>query len=245
LTPPKHCGADIYSMRPLTGGGPALNLPATCSPGFQPPHIILIHQESVVPPSFFQSLSCDKRVDPFFHSHDGKLHKLRVETYGGASWLTEYSVLTGLSAFSLGGLRQFAQTIMAGKMRETLPQALARCGYRNVAFHPVLRMYLSIGKFLAAVGVDLIFDAKDQGAKSATERDHFYYSSALAEMERHFRTSSQPLFTFIETMATHGPYDYSYMPEITVSGGGVAFFSLLAVFPGIAAIVSLYGLFAG
>jgi hypothetical protein len=199
---------------------PALKLSASCIPASRPPHIILIHQESVVPPSYFPSLVYDRTIDPFFQSFDGKLHSLRVETYGGASWLTEFSVLTGLSAFSLGNLRQFAQTIMAGKVRETLPQALSRCGYRNVAFHPMLRIYLSIGNFLEAVGVHKMFDAKDQGAKSATERDRFYYSSALAEMERHLKTSSQPLFTFIETMATHGPYTYTYMPEVAVSGGG-------------------------
>lgn len=199
--------------------GPALNLPASCIPASKPPHIVLIHQESVVPPSYFPSLGYDRKIDPFFQSHDGKLHKLRVETYGGASWLTEFSVLTGLSAFSLGNLRQFAQTIMAGKVRETLPQALAGCGYRNVAFHPMLRIYLSIGNFLKAVGMHQMFDAKDQGAQSANERDRFYYSSALTEMERHFKTSSQPLFTFIETMATHGPYGYTYMPEVVISGG--------------------------
>jgi hypothetical protein len=186
--------------------GSALNPFTSCTPASRPPHIILIHQESVVPPSYFPSLSYDRSLDRFFQSHDGKLHKLRVETYGGASWLTEFSVLTGLSAFSLGNLRQFAQTIMAGKVRETLPRALALCGYRNVAFHPMLRIYLSIGNFLEAVGVHELFDAKAQGAKSATERDRFYYSSALAEMERHSKTSNQPLFTFIETMATHGPY---------------------------------------
>jgi phosphoglycerol transferase MdoB-like AlkP superfamily enzyme len=199
---------------------PALNLPASCNPASKPPHIILIHQESVVPPSYFPSLSYDRNIDAFFHSHDGKVHKLRVETYGGASWLTEFSVLTGLSAFSLGHLRQFAQTIMGGKVRETLPQVLARCGYRNIAFHPMLRIYLSIEKFLKSVGMHQMFDAKDQGAKSATERDRFYYSSALTEMEHHFKMSGQPLFTFIETMATHGPYSYAYMPEVAVSGGG-------------------------
>jgi Sulfatase len=207
---------DAAAQRP----GRALELPASCAPASKRPHIVLIHQESVVPPSYFPSLAYDRTIDPFFHSHDGKLHRLRVETYGGASWLTEFSVLTGLSAFSLGKLHQFVQTIMAGKVRETLPQALARCGYRNVAFHPMLRIYLSIGNFLNAIGVHQVFDAKDQGAKSATERDRFYYSSAMAEMERQFKTSSQPLFTFIETMATHGPYSYTYMPEVVVSGGG-------------------------
>jgi Sulfatase len=199
---------------------PALTIPAGCNPDSKPPHIILIHQESVVPPSYFPSLTYDRRVDALFRSHDNQVHKLRVETYGGASWLTEFSVLTGLSASSFGHLRQFAQTIMAGKVRETLPQALARCGYRNVAFHPMLRIYLSIGNFLKAVGVHQVFDATDQRAKTAPERDRFYYSNALAEMERHFQTSNQPLFTFIETMATHGPYSYSYMPEVVVSGGG-------------------------
>ena len=202
------------------GSGPMLTLPATCAPASKPPHIVLIHQESVVPPSYFPPLQYDRAIDPFFHSYDGNLHKLRVETYGGASWLTEFSVLTGLSAISLGSLHQFVQTIMAGKVRETLPQALARCGYRNVAFHPMLRIYLSIGSFLEAVGVHRLFDAKDQGAKSGMERDRFYYLSALAEMERHFTRSTQPLFTFIETMATHGPYSYTYMPEVVVSGGG-------------------------
>jgi hypothetical protein len=55
---------------------PALNLPASCTPASKPPHIILIHQESVVPPSYFPSLSYDKNIDAFFHSHDGKVHKL-------------------------------------------------------------------------------------------------------------------------------------------------------------------------
>jgi hypothetical protein len=200
--------------------GPILQPPAGCMPASKPPHIILIHQESVVPPHYFPSVRYDKGIDPLFQSFDGKVHKLRVETYGGASWLTEFSVLTGLSALSLGGLHQFAQTIMAGKVRETLPQALARCGYRNVAVHPMLRIYLAIGKFFQAVGFHQMLDATDQRATSAVERDRFYYTSALGEMERHFKASRQPLFVFIETMATHGPYTYTYMPEVEVPGGG-------------------------
>ena len=193
--------------------------PASCKIVSKPPHIILIHQESVVPPSHFPSLNYQRDLDPFFRSHDGKLRKLRVETYGGASWLTEFSVITGISALSFGNLHQFVQTIMAGKVRDTLPQALDRCGYHNVAFHPMLRIYLSIGKFLTSAGMHEVFDAKAQAAKSATERDRFYYSNALSYMEQHFKTSSRPLFTFIETMATHGPYSYTYMPEVNVPGG--------------------------
>ena len=199
---------------------PALTLPASCTPASKPPHIILIHQESVVPPHFFPQIRYDSSIDPLFQSFDNSVRKLRVETYGGASWLSEFSVLTGISAESLGGLRHFAQTIMARKMRETLPQALGRCGYRNVAVHPMLRAYLAIGHFFDAVGFHQMLDAKDQGATEIIDRDRRYYASALAEAERHLKSSSQPLFLFIETMATHGPYTYTYRPEVDMPGGG-------------------------
>ena len=203
--------------------GPAaagLKEPVQCAPRPRPPHIILIHQESVVPPSHFPSLSYDRSLDPFFHSYDGQLRKLRVETYGGASWLTEFSVLTGLSTYSFAGMRQFVQQVMAGKVGETLPQSLARCGYRNVVFYPMLRHFLGAGRFFEGVGLSEIFDAKSQEATKPNERDRFYYTNLLAEMNRHFRASGQPLFAFVETMATHGSYDYRYMPQVDVPGGG-------------------------
>ena len=82
-------------------------------------------------PSLFATLSYDRAVEPFFHSADGALHELRVETYGGASWLTEFSLLAGVSTHAFGGMRQFVQTFMQGKLKDTLPQALERCGYRT------------------------------------------------------------------------------------------------------------------
>ena len=38
-------------------------------------------------------------------------------------------------------------------------------------------------------------------------------------MERHFKTSRQPMFTYIQTMSAHWPYDYTYEPEVDVPGG--------------------------
>jgi hypothetical protein len=195
-------------------------MPAACATTSKPPHIILIHEESVVPPGYFPTLAYDHRVDRLFASHDGKTHPLRVETYGGASWLTEFAVLTGLSTHSFGGMQQFVQPLMAGKLRDTLPETLARCGYRNVVFYPLMRNFVSNAKFYASVGIKEMFDAKDQGAKTYNERDRFYFGNALDEMARHLQRSRQPLFTMIFTMATHSPYDTVYMPEVDVPGGG-------------------------
>lgn len=199
---------------------PPFRLPVACTTEGRPPHIILIHHESVVPPSLFPTLRYDIGVDPFFRSDDGHAYGLRVETYGGASSLTEFSVLTGLSTYSFGGMRQFIQSVMAGKVRDTLPQALTRCGYRNVVFYPMLKSFVFTDKFFAGVGLHEIFDLKHQKAKVVNERDRFYYANAMTEIGRHIAVSDRPIFTFIETMATHWPYHVPYMPEVEVPGGG-------------------------
>ena len=145
---------------------------------------------------------------------------MRVETYGGGSWLTEFSILSGLSTRSFGGMQPFVQPLMAGKLHDTLPQALRRNGYRNVVFYPVLRNFVSSATFFASVGLEEMFDYTDQRAETYNERDRFYFGNALDEMARHLQKSSQPLFTMIFTMATHAPYDTAYMPEVDVPGGG-------------------------
>jgi phosphoglycerol transferase MdoB-like AlkP superfamily enzyme len=199
---------------------PPLTPVVSCTPAHEPPHIILIHHESAVQPSLFPSLDYDRRLDDFFRSDDGRAYRLGVETYGGASVLTEFSVMTGLSTYSFGGMRLFVQRLMTGKISETLPNILSKCGYRNVMFYPMLRSFTGAERFFKSVGISDLRDAKDQGAKRADERDRFYYDNALDDMERHFATSSAPLFTFIETMAGHWPYDVPYEPESAVPGGG-------------------------
>lgn len=198
---------------------PLFTIPAACTPAQKPPHILLIHQESVVPPSHFPQLGYDKSIDPFFHSFDGRLHKLRVETYGGASWLTEFSVLAGVSTYSFGGMRTFVQSLMQGRIHDTLPQALTRCGYRNTVFYPVPKDFVGNGRFYTAVGMPEILDYKAQGAKRYNERDQFYYNNVLNHLEKHIASSGNPAFSFIITSATHLPYGFTYEPEMKVSGG--------------------------
>jgi Sulfatase len=200
--------------------GPLFAPLRSCVTAARKPHIILIHQESVVPPSHFPGLDYDRAADPFFQSHDGKLHRMRVETYGGASWLTEFSVLAGVSTHSFGSMRQFVQAFMEGKVRETVPQVLADCGYRNVIFYPMMKNFVSNARFYESIGLKEIFDMKDQKAPTTNERDQFYYRNALDEMERHFKASDKPLFTFIQTMSAHWPYDWKMFPDQDVKGGG-------------------------
>jgi len=213
-------GALLEAAPKAAAATPAFTIPGRCDTNTKPPHIILIHQESVVQPSLFKQLSYDHAVDPLFLSDDANLHQMRVETYGGASWLTEFSLLAGVSTHSFGGMRQFVQTFTQNKLKDTLPQALERCGYRNVVFYPMMRNFVSNDKFYASIGLREIFDMKSQGAATAQERDRFYYDNSMAELDRHVRTSKKPMFLFIQTMSAHWPYDFAFNPEVEAAGGG-------------------------
>jgi phosphoglycerol transferase MdoB-like AlkP superfamily enzyme len=200
---------------------PRLKPKSVCLLENKPPHIILVHHESAVQPSLFPTLQYDHRLDDFFRSDDGRFYKLRTETYGGASVLTEFSVMTGLSTYSFGGMRLFVQRLMTGKITETLPNVLGKCGYRNVMFYPMLRSFTGAERFFKSVGMTDLRDAEDQGATRANERDRFFYDNVLAEIARHIDTSQAPLFTFVETMSGHWPYDTTYEPHLDVPGGGL------------------------
>lgn len=191
-----------------------------CALSAKPPHIVLIHQESLVPPSLFPRLQYDRALDRFFLSDDGRLHRLRVETYGGGSWVTEFALLTGISAKAFGDMRMFVQVLMEGRLKETLPQELANCGYRTLMLFPMSNGFLSLDRFYRSIGFSEILDRRAQGAPTIRERDRFYFQNALDAMDHHFKSSHRPLFVYIQTMASHGPYDSAYMPEVNVSGGG-------------------------
>ena len=199
--------------------GAPLSPAAACSLAARPPHVLLIHEESVTPPSLFPGLEYDHSLDPFFRSEDGLLHRLRVETYGGASWLTQFSVLAGVSAHAFGSMKNFVQPFMTGRLKETVPQILAGCGYRNMMFTAWPKQFMGVARFYESIGIREIFDQKAQGNVNENERDRFFFGNALREIARHVEVSRQPLFLFIETMSAHWPYDVTYEPGVDVPGG--------------------------
>ncbi len=206
----------------IAGQSPAPKLAdgARCASGLTPPHILLIHEESITSPDLFPGLAFDRSVMPFFNSDDGHLHRLRVETYGGASWLTEFSVLAGVSTHAFGSMRNFVQVFTRGKLHGALPQALADCGYHDIMFTPWDKAFMAVSRFYESIGFKEIDDRRIQGNQIDNERDRFFFANVLNRIARHIEVSTAPLFIFVETMSAHWPYDVVYMPEVDVPGGG-------------------------
>ena len=193
-----------------------------CQPNSKPVHIILIHEESVMVPDIFPDLEFDRSLLDFYKSDDEAIYRLRVETYGGASWLTQFSIFTGASTHSYGSIRNFVQIFSAGKLQEAIPQVLAECGYQTIMFTPWRKTFMSMARFYESIGFKDIADSKVQGNERENERDRFFFANVLNRIDQHRAQSSQPLFLYIETMSAHWPYDEIYMPEVDVKGGGPA-----------------------
>lgn len=175
-----------------------------------PPHIIFIHQESVFPPSVFPTLKYDKSIDEFFKSFDGQTHKMRVEIFAGTSWITEFSIQSGLSALDYGTKRQFVFSLTAGKLKEALPQSLKQMGYATNHFFPMHRSFADYDNFYSSIGMDKIVDLEDMGVNNSFMRDSFFYEHGLKGMAEHFKTSTAPLYSYIQTMSPHSPYDFVF-----------------------------------
>src|SRR5262249_57562958 len=70
----------------LNHGGPAFTIPSSCPVADKPPHIILIHQESVGQASLFKALRYENSIDPLFRFDDCILPPLAVGNSCGRAW---------------------------------------------------------------------------------------------------------------------------------------------------------------
>jgi Sulfatase len=187
-------------------------LPETiCAPLTQPPHIILVHDES----SFDARALPDVKVPPdygsYFASFDGRHRSFIVEGAGGPSWYTEYNVMAGLSARSFGRFAYHVTRIAAGRVERGLPTALRHCGYDTFTIFPALGAFMGARAFQTTAGVKNFFDRGALGT-NRIEPDRFYFDAARRTIER--QRAKGPLFLYVYLAANHFPWDYRWRPDL-------------------------------
>ena len=184
---------------------------ATCTPSANPPHIIMVHDES----SFDIRALPGVRVPPgygaHFRSFDGKARHFVVEGAGGPSWYTEYNVLAGLSARSFGKFSYYVTRIAAGRVERGLPTALRRCGYHTFSIYPALGAFMSARSFQASTGVQNFYDQQSLGT-SRVEPDAFYYDAARRMIDK--ERAKGPMFIFVYLAQNHYPWNYRWRPDL-------------------------------
>jgi phosphoglycerol transferase MdoB-like AlkP superfamily enzyme len=183
----------------------------TCNPAARLPHVILVHDESSVDIRIAPNIKVPDGYGSHFRSFDGKARRLLVESYGGASWYSEFAVLTGLSSRSFGRFAYSLPRIAAGRVKRGLPLELRRCGYRTYSFYSASAAFMSAKSFQMSLGIEHFVDNREMGTMQA-EPDSFYYDAAMTMLRREH--GSGPLFAFVYLAANHFPFMRSWHPDL-------------------------------
>jgi sulfatase-like protein len=222
------CRRSVIAIEPAANEVPALSQQSAAKPDRTPPNIIVILNDSTFPPWLYPSIRYDPSLAEFFRSIDGRSRQLRVETFGGATWMTEFSVLTGIPASCYGSFRAHVFHWATGQIRHSLPHSLKRHGFRTAAFYPVPKEFVGAGDFYHSIGFDEFIDRDMMGTDRDREADAFYFAHATDWLTRHFATRDEPTFIFVATMLNHFPHNLRYVAEsgamMPMNGGANAEF---------------------
>jgi hypothetical protein len=131
---------------------------------------------------------------------------LRAEVFGGPTWATEFSILTGIPSSCYGPFASHAFQWARGKIHHTLPRYLKEHGYLTGLVFPIDKEFIRSDLFYSSIGFDEIRDQRTLDAKSDREPDAFYFNHAISWLKDHFAKRTEPLLLYVLTMSNHYPH---------------------------------------
>lgn len=171
----------------------------SCGAAAGKPDLFVILRESQTSPSYFPEVTVPEWVSASFQLQDGRVHPLQVETFGGGTWVTNFSDMTGLSGADFGWQSPYVTQILEGRVKTSLPSLLARCGYRTVAVMSMQASFVNEGPFLTSIGFQEIVDFDAMEPKSHFVRDSFYFDVVERIVREHREKDPRPLFIAMQT----------------------------------------------
>ena len=189
-----------------------------CTGAEKRPDIVVALMESAVPPALYPDIRHAPDLDRAFRDGEGRERGLRVETFGGGTWITTTGLFTGLPTTEFGWMRPYLPYYLEGRVHHSLPRALERCGYDTAVVSPLAYRFVDEGPFLTSIGFSAFYDWKGIGAATKQERDRVYFDAVLARLRAHRAATDRPLLIFVMTMATHSPFDRRFAPEEVLPG---------------------------
>lgn len=138
---------------------------------------------------------------------------LRVHTFGGGTWVSEFAALTGMphDIFGPGGM--YAPFVLAPHMRDALPWLLRRLGYTTIAVYPTVGSFLNGRNAYRAYGFDHLYDASELQLDEWEESDAQMFAAA-ARAYALAKRPGHPVFMMVLTVNQHGPHDDAERPKL-------------------------------
>ncbi len=167
------------------------------------PDIFLVLEESTFPPSLLQS---HYKSEALFAKGAPQSGPLRVHTFAGGTWRTEFSVAIQMKPQEFGsdGLYVFHQ--LEGRIKRSLFTELKALGYRTMIFYPVPGSFINASAFYATIGIDEFYEPRTLGIGTGWDwkfPDSQLYDAMLKKVEG----SKQPVVALLVTINQHGPHN--------------------------------------
>ncbi|HEX9590357.1 MAG TPA: sulfatase-like hydrolase/transferase [Bradyrhizobium sp.] len=176
------------------------------------PDIIVIQHESIFDPRIF-GLPVEPIVEAFLSPKNGLYGSLNVDIFGGGSWQSEFSLLTGLSSASFGSNAYFLFKRGVGRFHNSLPKTLTALGYRTMLTSSCRRSFLNYDEFYRSIGIneriftDNFHPPFDVNRFETTNSDALFLEAALGAHMKRIAGDAAPRFLYALTNFNHGPHN--------------------------------------
>ncbi len=173
-----------------------------------PPDVVTVLEESTFDPHLLKLCTlpvCTRRMfqaDKFTRAHG----PMSVHTFGGGTWTSEFSFLTGLAHTLFGNAGLYAPYNLAPRVTFTLPKAFKKAGYRAIAVYPMSGDFLNARNAYDDYGFDAFYDGTQYGLGwESHDADLLKVFERIYADEKRAHPN-QPLFVFMLTLHQHGPH---------------------------------------
>ncbi len=188
------------------------------------PDVVVLLQESTVNPHIYSLPANVKLPDLYMFQRDADViaqSPLRVQTFGGGTWLSEFSVLTGLNTDDFGSRKNAVFYSVVDHLQNSLFRAMKDNGYYTVVLTPFNKSAYHAGHAYKTLGVDRIIQPQDLGYPASMNEN--LWTISTQDMLSYVKTilakeTDKPIFVFSLTMYEHGPYEESHHDDYGLSG---------------------------
>lgn len=138
---------------------------------------------------------------------------LRVHTWGGATWLSEFALLGGLSSRDFGESSSGVYYTVTPKLRFSLPRLLKQSGYRTAVLSGSPKGLYNSEAAQRDLGFDEVLNPLDFASwRGRSLADHLVSDEELGgfALDVLSRPRDGPMLLFVLSIMQHGPYDAAH-----------------------------------
>ncbi|MBS9436758.1 LTA synthase family protein [Photorhabdus noenieputensis] len=188
------------------------------------PDVVMLLQESTVTPHIYQLPDDIRLPNLYMFQRDSGVSAqspMRVQTFGGGTWLSEFSALTGLNTDDFGSRKNAVFYFIVDHLKYSLFREMKQNGYYTVVLTPFNKSSYHSGHAYQTLGVDRIIQPQELGYPASLDKN--LWTISTQEMlgyakEILAQETDKPLFIFSLTMYEHGPYDEDHADDYGLTG---------------------------